>query len=293
MRLILFLILSVLGASPAFAGCDLGRPGATTSILIPGTGRSVLLHRPASPDAPLPLVVLLHGSGGRGANILTDSGMASTADSRGFNIAAPDGGIPTGEGFAWNIPGVPTVTGKIPAAADPDDVAFIGRMIDVLAERGCIDRSRVYATGLSGGGRMTSWLGCVAADRFAAIAPDVGLRAGRPLVSDRSRPDPATCQPSHSLPVMSFDGDADSTNPPGGGGAAYWGYSLDAALSRWAALNSCSSEPVRTEDAHWTSTRFAGCRNGVDVVSYVAKGRGHEWLAVNDWMWAFFQRFSR
>jgi len=56
--------------------------------------------------------------------------------------------------------------GKAPGAGDLDDVAFLGRAIDWLAAQGCVDRHRVYATGLSGGGRMSSWLGCVAAHRF-------------------------------------------------------------------------------------------------------------------------------
>ena len=149
----------------------------------------------------LPLVFLLHGSTGNGQEMLRHSGLAATSDHHGFLLAAPDAGIPAGKGFVWNIPGVPAVTGAVPTADDPDDVAYLTAAIDWLAAQTCIDEERVYATGLSGGGRMTSWLGCVASDRFAAIAPVVGLRAGNPSPGDPQRPDPATCQPKKAIPV--------------------------------------------------------------------------------------------
>ena len=95
------------------------------------------------------------------------------------------------------------------------------------------------------------------------------------------------------MPVISFAGDADTTNPPGGGGAPYWGYSLDAALARWAEIDGCEAAPKHDETPYWSIVRFTGCRDGADVVSYVAKGRGHEWLADNDWIWAFLRRFRR
>src|SRR3546814_2273238 len=102
--------------------------------------------------------------------MLRESGLEATADKHGFILAAPDAGIPVGRGFVWNIPGVPTVAGTIPTKDDPDDVAYLTAALDWLAAQGCADDARAYVTGLSGGGRMTSWLGCVAADRFAAIA---------------------------------------------------------------------------------------------------------------------------
>ena len=136
--------------------------------------------------------------------MLRDSHLAETADRHGFIVVAPNGGIAAERGYLWNIPGVPTVTGARPSKDARDDVAYILGLVNRLVATGCVDSRRVYVTGLSGGGRMTSLLGCVASRRFAAIAPVVGLRAGRPLASDPSRVDPKTCRARAPLPVLAF-----------------------------------------------------------------------------------------
>lgn len=292
-----FLILASGGALPAQAapGCAIGVPGATQRIAMGDTGRTMFVHRPATaPSGPRPLLFALHGSGGDGAAILAQSGLEATSDRHGFLLVAPDGGIPLERGFAWNIPGVPTVAGRIPGPGDADDVAFLRVAIDWLATQGCADRRRVYATGLSGGGRMASWLGCVASDKFAAIAPVVGLRAGNPLAGDPRRPDPATCRPAGPMPVIAFAGDADGTNPIQGGGAGYWQYPMAAALARWAELNGCRAGPLRRDlAAHLYEQLYTACRGHAEVVGHVARGGGHVWTADNDMMWAFLSRYHR
>lgn len=277
-------------------GCGIGVAGTTQSIAIGSTGRSMLVHIPAgSSDAPLPLLFLFHGSTGTGAGMLHDSRLEETSDRHGFILAAPDGGIPVdGGGFVWNIPGVPTVTGKVPAKDDADDVAFVGQAIDWLVGQGCVARDQVYATGLSGGGRMTSWLGCVDADRFAAIAPVVGLRAGNPSKAYPQTPDPATCRPSRPVPVIAFAGDKDTTNPIEGGGAGYWQYTMHAAEQRWAQLNGCTAAPT----SQWVAAgvyeeRYTGCRESVDVAGRITVGGTHRWLADNEAMWAFLSQHRR
>lgn len=289
--------LAAFGAAPAAAkGCTLGAVGQTVQLRIGDTGRAAMLHLPTnfSRARPAPLVLLLHGSGGTGAAMLENSKLATAADAHGFIVLAPDAGIPLEKGYVWNIPGVPTVSGRIPGPGDADDVAFLGQAIDWLAANRCIDPSRVYATGLSGGGRMTSWLGCVAANRFAAIAPVVGLRAGNPLASDKRIPDPATCRPSRPMPVIAFAGDADGTNPIQGGGAGYWQYTMATALRRWADLDLCRTGPVQRDlTDKLYEVRYANCRAGTEVAGRITRGAGHVWAADNDAMWAFFARYRR
>lgn len=289
--------LAAFWAVPAAAkGCTLGAAGQTVQVTVGDTGRVAMLHLPRgfSRARPAPLVVVLHGSGGTGAAILENSKLAATADKHGFIVIAPDAGIPVQKGIVWNIPGVPTVTGKIPTAEDADDVAFLKTTIDWLAANRCVDRTRVYATGLSGGGRMSSWLGCVAADRFAAIAPVVGLRAGNPLAENRRVPDPATCQPSRPMPVIAFAGDADGTNPIQGGGAGYWQYTMATALGRWADLDLCRTGPAQRDlSEKLYEVRYADCRAGAEVVGRITRGAGHVWAADNDAMWTFFAKHRR
>lgn len=297
-RLLPFALTLACAAVPAHAAttCSIGPAGSTQRMPVGDTGRAMTVHLPVGfdPAKRAPLVLLLHGSGSTGAAMLRDSKLADAADRHGFIVAAPDAGIPHDKGFVWNIPGVPTVTGRIPGPGDADDVAYMARAIDWFVAQGCADETRIYATGLSGGGRMTSWLGCVAAPRFAAIAPVVGLRAGNPSKDDPTQPDPKSCRPSKPLPVIAFAGDADRTNPIQGGGAGYWQYTMQTAETRWAQLNRCTAAPT----TRWVAPdvyeeRYSGCRDGADVAGRITVDGGHSWVADNDAMWTFFARHRR
>lgn len=296
LRLLAMVFAALLLPAPAFAACTLGEPGVTQAVTLKPE-MAVTLHAPTATGrgAPLPLVILLHGSGGTGSAMLRDSKLAGTADRNGFLVAAPDAGIGHEQGYVWNIPGVPTVSGALPGPKDRDDTAYLLAMVDALAAAGCVDPTRVYVTGLSGGGRMTSWLACAAADRIAAIAPVVGLRAGRPRRDAPTTPDPATCRPAMPMPVLAFAGDKDTTNPVEGGGAGYWQYTMHAAEQRWAQLNGCTEAPV----SRWVAEgvyeeRYAGCREGASVTGRIAVGGGHSWDVVdNEALWAFVSQHQR
>ena len=290
LRFLLALAASLTAATTATAALAECRVGAIDAL-----PERAQIHLPATASSvPRPLVILLHGSTSTGAEMLRDSHLAETADLHGFVVVAPDGGIVAGRGYVWNIPGVPTVTGALPPKNARDDVAYLVGLADRLIATGCVDGNRVYATGLSGGGRMTSLLGCVAPRRFAAIAPVVGLRAGQPRVSSPAQVDPATCRPGTTLPVLAFSGDADTTNPIAGGGAPYWQYSQIAALQRWATLDGCSEPYARAIDARVYEQGYARCRDGATVAARVMRGGTHSWSVVdNEAMWAFLSRHTR
>jgi len=292
-------IMAVLAAFAAtlsvMASSETVTTGGTRTIAIP-SGVSVDIYVPPlhADNQRVPLVVLLHGSRGEGLEALRNSGLMASADQHGFIIAMPNGGIKLDKGFAWNIPGVPTTAGTIPGEADRDDVAYITAVMDEMIRTGLADPSRVYVTGISGGGRMASWLGCVASPRIAAIAPVVGLRAGNPSRNDPKRPDPATCRPTRPMPVIAFAGDSDLVNPLAGGGSSYWQYSMDAAESRWAALNGCSSTATVVHVSNQIDeSSYTGCREGADVVARITKGGRHRWLADNEVMWNFLASHVR
>jgi polyhydroxybutyrate depolymerase len=288
--------LLMLIASPALADCGIAPAGMTARVTVPGTARAMLLHMPAryDPAHPAPLLMLFHGSGGTGAGILAKSGLAATADAHGFILAVPDGGVPLAGGFAWAIPGVALPSGRMPEGGDANDVAYTLAAIDWLAAQRCITPRQVYAAGFSGGGRMASLLGCVAANRFAAIAPVVGLRAGRPDPQDPAHPDPADCRPVAPMPIITFAGDKDTENPIEGGGSAYWQYPMQAALDRWVALNGCAGTPVRRGvSKQIQEERFTHCRQNAEIVARMTIGGIHTWLADNEVMWAFLSRHHR
>jgi len=286
-------MIALAGSTPASAApprCELTPSGRQIiEIGVTGMARPVLLYVPHAtrPWKALPVILNLHGSGSNGAHQLDRSGLIELADRHHVIVASPDGGLalPSG-GLAWNIPGVPTTAGTLPPAGAPDDIAYVTALIDALIANGCADPGRVYATGLSGGGRMVSLLGCVLSDRLAAIAPVVGLRAGAPDRTTPGKPDAATCRPVRPMPVVAFSGSADTTNPINGGGAKYWQYGLLAAERRWADIDGCKGVAVSV--SRRTKRRYLGCKSGSDVVSYVLKGGVHEWgVADTGLMWRF------
>lgn len=292
---------ALVGAALPAAADDVGRPAAsaacarpavtgttTLDVVFEGTTYPVQVHVPAGLDARrgVPLVLDLHGSSANGPVQARVSGMADVADDEGFVVANPSGAIalapaspPDPDGsWAWNVPGVPTTAGQLPPPTARDDVAYLTHVIDVVSERFCTDDRRTYATGHSGGGRMASALGCKASDRVAAIAPNAGLRAGRPDPADVSRPEAADCRPGRAVPVVTFHGRPDVVNPYLGNGDLRWGYTVPLAARTWADLDDCRRGPRTTQVAeHVTLTTWTGCRQGAAVHFYDLADGGHTW----------------
>ncbi|MCM2416182.1 ricin-type beta-trefoil lectin domain protein [Streptomyces sp. RKAG290] len=281
------------------AGLDSGQ--YNTPVSYAGKTYQVLVHIPDRPAGTrLPMVVNLHGSQSTGQGQLTYSAMATAADSNGFVVVAPTGVVPSGSGYIWHVP-------YVTPSGTRDDVGFIRQVIDTLTVSACLDPTRIYATGYSGGGRMTSALGCMLPDRIAAIAPVAGIRSGRPDPSGADRPDPASCAPSRAVPVIAFHGQQDATNPyDGGGDNNAWRYSVPVAQQRWAALNGCTAGPTSEQTTtHVRRTVYANCRDGADVELYTVSDGGHTWpdtphdngngtvtheISANALMWEFFKK---
>ena len=247
----------------------------------------------------VPLVLDLHGSGSDGLIQLKLSQLETTADKHNFIIVAPNGAIPLGQGYAWNVPGVTVLGGgQVPHSA-PSDITYLSSVIQTAKQQFCVDSSRVYATGFSGGARMTSQLACSLSDRVAAVAPISGLRAGSP--TKNHLPDPGTCHPSRAVPVITFHGTADQINPYLGGGNSYWGYPVSLAEQRWAILDGCTAVPKVTKvSAHVTLTSYTNCKNKTQVDMYAISGGGHSWPGPNgiakeinadELIWNFFSQY--
>ena len=214
---------------------------------------------------PVALVLNMHGSGSTARAQEAFSGMDATADQDGFIVAYPQGLLRATSGFDWNVPGVPLVGGASPPPDAADDVAFLTDLVPALSARYCIDPAHVYATGMSGGGRMASQVACDAPATFAAVAPVAGLRF------------PAPCATAQPVPVIAFHGTADPIDPYDGHGEAYWTYSVPTAAQRWGAHDGCTTSPRTTAHAGYSTTEYAGCTAGSEVELYTLTGEGHEW----------------
>jgi polyhydroxybutyrate depolymerase len=220
--------------------------------------------------ARLPLVLDLHPSGGTSTGQARISGFEDVAAREGFAVASLQA-----EGGRWNVP---------VDARRADDVAYVRDVIDHVAARLCTDLSRVYATGFSGGARMSSLLACKLDTRIAAIAPVSGLRW------------PAPCG-GRPIPVLTFHGLADAQNTYEGNAVARgaeWLESVPDALAGWAMHNGCRPDVILEDPAGPLSTmRYAGCRDGAEVRMIRIDGLGHTWTKVEidttGVMWQFFK----
>jgi polyhydroxybutyrate depolymerase len=121
------------GAAPPQGGID----GA---LVFGGRRRTYHIHVPPSYDGTraVPLVVALHGRGGRGAGMMALTHFDRVADHEGFIVVFPDG-----YRRSWA-----DGRGSTPAdRAGLDDVAFIARLIDTLSVTYRIDPGRVFGPG--------------------------------------------------------------------------------------------------------------------------------------------------
>lgn len=265
-------------APRAGSGCDLpSASGVVQRQLVSGQRqRSYRLFVPPGYDgrSALPLVLDLHGSGGSAAGQARNSGLEVIAAREGFAVATLEA-----EGGRWNVP----VQGN-----RADDVVYVGDVIDHVAGQLCTDLTRVYATGFSGGGRMSSLLGCTLNARIAAIAPVSGLRW------------PAPCA-GRPVPVVTFHGLADPQNPYAGkaaGRGAEWLESVPDALAGWARHNGCDPAVILEDPAGPLSTmRYEGCDEGAEVRMIRIDGLGHTWakqeIDATSVMWQFFKSHRR
>jgi polyhydroxybutyrate depolymerase len=110
-----------------------------------GLTRTFHLYRPEGLSGAAPLVVMLHGGYGDGAQAERSYNWDAEADSGHFLVAYPDG-----VDRAWNAG---TCCGR-PQRAGIDDVGFLTTMVASIQQQTSIDADRVYVTGMSNGRRL-------------------------------------------------------------------------------------------------------------------------------------------
>jgi len=281
-----------------------------------GRERGYLVHVPpqARDALALPVVLNFHGGGSNAAAQRDYSLMDRTADQEGFLAVYPDGSGPRSSRIlTWNA-------GRCCGYAmeqDIDDVGFVLALLDDLARRTPVDRSRIYATGLSNGAMMAYRLAVDAAEHVAAIAPvagAMGVEGGTP---------------ARAIPVLHIH----SVDDPralyeGGEGPPFpWTNrtvvhkAVEEAIREWVEFNGCPTQPtiettiVAEEgrpDAGHTATghRYAPCEGGADVVFWQLTGAGHVWpggrqdhlkqilgpstqvIDANEVIWSFFSKHA-
>ncbi|MBB3606746.1 polyhydroxybutyrate depolymerase [Mycolicibacterium sp. BK556] len=243
-----------------------GSPEQSTQTLsVGGVTRSFHIYRPADISGPAPLVVMLHGGYGTGAQAERAYRWDAQADAGHFVVVYPDG-----LNRAWNAG---SCCG-LPARSGVDDVAFLSAMVGAIEQQMPIDTSRVFATGMSNGAMMALRLACQSS-LFAAVAPVAGtLLTG--------------CSGASPTSVLQIHGTADDRVPYGGGpGPRVDGPSVESVNATWRTIDGCEP-PVSSSDGDVTTQR-ADCPDGRAVELITIAGAGHQWPGdATATIWRFF-----
>jgi polyhydroxybutyrate depolymerase len=229
--------------------------------------RTFRTYRPASLPSgrPVPLVVVLHGGAGSGAQAERAYGWNATADREGFVVAYPDG-----VRRSWNAG--PGCCG--PANRDgADDVRFVEGVVAAVSRGVPVDPARVFVTGMSNGAMMAYRLACDSTV-FTAIAPVAGT-----LIGDCPHPAP--------VPLLHIHGTADESVPWNGGPGKrnnggtgriplrIDGPAITEVVAAWRTAASCAVPTDRTDGA--VTRSVATCPDGRVVELISVAGAGHQW----------------
>ncbi|MFN8388895.1 MAG: hypothetical protein U0136_01235 [Bdellovibrionota bacterium] len=222
----------------------------------------------------LPLVIVLHGAGGRGPVYLEKAGWALKAEREGFLVAAPTG-LPARPSNAPHFLTNPNLwnTGAslgLSPRRRIDDVAFFRKLIAELESRYHVDPSAVFLTGHSNGAGMTFALAARMSDTFRAVAPVMGVDWEQDV--HLKRPVPTLYIVGTDDPLVPFAGGKRRTPwsanviPP-----------VQKSVDAWARALGCSTNGQPSQvSGDVTLIRY--CSSERDLFRfYVLKGQGHEW----------------
>jgi len=150
----------------------------------PGALRARIYVPPKLPRSA-PLVVVLHGCTQTAAGYNSGSGWSELADREGFALLFPEQRRVNNPNlcFNWFEPG--------DMNRDSGEALSIRQMIEKMVTANALDRSRIFITGLSAGGAMTSVMLATYPEVFAGGAIIAGLPYGTansiPTAFDRMR----------------------------------------------------------------------------------------------------------
>lgn len=220
----------------------------------PGALRAHVYIPPSIAENPA-LVVVMHGCTQTAAGYDIGSGWSQMADRHGFVVLFPEQQMQNNPNVCFNW------FAKGDTRRDGGEALSIRQMIETVSASHDIDRSRIFATGLSAGGAMTAVMLATYPEVFAGGAVIGGLPYGCadtvPQALDRMRghkiPGPSELEAvvrsasaqRTSWPTLSiWHGSADATVAPA---------NATALLRQWAALHGVGAAPDSREtiDGHF------------------------------------------
>jgi polyhydroxybutyrate depolymerase len=280
----------------------------TINITFDGVARNFIVYLPSgyNNSGKMPLIFAIHGGSGTPEGMINIANFKTIADRDKVVLVYPEGVQKN-----WND-GRPTAPNQLGI----NDVGFFNQMCDYMINNYSVDGKKIYATGISNGGFMSSRLGCELSNRIAAIAVNAATIEATTIAP--------YCKPNRPVPALYIHGTTDPLVPFLGGQITAGGTAGGTILShfqvieKWVALNGCNSTPTITDlpdianDGTTIKQRvYSGGTNGSEVVSYVITNGGHTWpqgyqylneviigktsqdMNACEVIWTFFKRFSR
>lgn len=215
-----------------------------------GARPAPVVYRPPnlSSGKPVPLLVVLHPSGGSPSTFESVTGLDAVADRSGFVVAYLGSLAP--ESPAWRLHQLSS------------NLAYVSAEIKSLTASENIDPKRVYVTGFSAGATMTYFVGCRLSSQVDGIA----------AVSGAMRfVDP--CHVSHPISELEIIGTKDQI--PTGGSVRLLSDAQVAA--RWRRLDGCSSQSTTAVAGPVKELTWRRCKGASGVALYVIAGGTHQW----------------
>jgi polyhydroxybutyrate depolymerase len=251
-------MVGALAALLALAGCVPMPPGPGTppgqgcgkavttgnlqkrQLLSGGVVRNYFLTVPASyrPNVKSPVVFNFHGSGSNAGQQAIYTQLDAKGGALGFIVVTPDG-----------------VNGRWDYTAPSSDFTFTADLVRYLDASLCVDRDRLFTTGMSLGAAFSSAVVCQTAIGFDAFASVTALTGA--------------CANGTKLPMLDFHGTADPIVP----------YSIAGPLTAtWAARDGCDATPVETRiEPDIQKRTFVNCDAGLSATLYSIEDGGHTW----------------
>lgn len=152
------------------------------TIPLDGVQREFYMHIPGSYNGinSVPLVFMLHGTGGDGEVMYTSSGWAELSEKEGFIAVFPssmryriDDNGELKNITKWNTAPDADWTFQ-PGETGKDDIKFLRKIIEEIVARYNINTKRIYLNGFSNGGQMAAKCSIEMSDLLAAVCSNAG-----------------------------------------------------------------------------------------------------------------------
>jgi poly(hydroxyalkanoate) depolymerase family esterase len=235
--------------------------------------------------ATMPLIVALHGCTESSDVFRQLSALDQLAESKGFIVVFPGQPSSANNQNCWNW-----FSQMQRGSGEPSIIAGITQAVQ---QHYSIDKKRTYVLGFSAGGAMATVMGATYPDLYAAIGSGSGCEYnGLPCVGSPG-PDPVTSgqgaykamgSNARAMPVIVFQGDADTTVVPANGDRVVREWQVTDDLADDAANNgSVPVAPTSTANKQvsggrsYTVTSYGDGHGGELIQYWVVHGMNHAW----------------